>query len=205
MGAMKKPVLLLLAAVLTACGTTGGNIMPDGQSSVPGGKAVIAFSVQVTDGTRYDNCSVFVGRAAPSAQWFAWPVNGDTVAMIALEVEPGNYGFHRFGCMYRSLQLSTSITGPQITLAAGDVRYLGRLTVSDTELGSAAGYSQMPTSVRLTFADQRIEDFDALGRKWPLFRNNQPDVAIPSSWGGEPRYQLRPYKDGVKLVAAPIT
>ena len=204
MRTMKTIALLLVTFALAACSTTGGSIMPDGQASVPAGKAVVAFSVQVTDGTRYDNCSVFVGRSAATSQWFAWPVNDDAVAMIALEVEPGNYGFHRFGCMYRALQLSTGVTGPQLTIAAGDVRYLGRLTISETEMGSAAGYSSMPTSVRLTFEDQRVEDFDALGRKWPLFTTRTPDVAIPASWGGEPRYQLRPYKDGVKLIAAPI-
>ena len=200
---MKPWAIILLTLLVSACGTTGGNIMPDGQTAVPGGKAVVAFSVQVTDGTDYDNCSVFVGNSAATAQWFAWPVNGDDVAMIALEVEPGNYGFHRFGCMYRALQLSTSVSGPQFTIAAGDIRYLGRLTLSDTQMGSAAGYSSMPNSVKLTFEDQRVEDFDALGRKWPLFTTNVPEEAIPASWGGEPRYQLRPYKDGVKLVASP--
>ena len=201
---MKIPTTLILLFLIGGCSTTGGSIMPDGQATVPTGKAVIAFSVQVTDGTRYDNCSVFVGRSSATAQWFAWPVNGDNVVMIALEVEPGKYGFHRFGCMYRAYQMSTGVRGPQVTVAAGDVRYLGRLTVSDTMFGSAAGYSRMPTSVRLSFGDQRIEDFDALGRKWPLFKTIEPVVAIPPSWGGDSRYQLRPYQDGVKLVAAPI-
>lgn len=201
---MKIPATLILLFLLGGCSTTGGVVVPDGQAAVTTGKAVIAFSVQVTDGTRYDNCSVFVGRSAATAQWFAWPVNGDNVAMIALEVEPGKYGFHRFGCMYRAYQMSTGVPGPQMTVAAGDVRYLGRLTISDTAIGSAAGYSRMPTSVSLSFDDQRLEDFDALGRKWPLFRNKEPVVAIPPSWGGDSRYQLRPYQDGVKLVAAPI-
>ena len=202
---MKIPAIILLAIVASGCSTTGGNIMPDGRTAVPDGKAIVTFSVQVTDGTRYDNCSVFVGRSAATAQWFAWPVNGDNVGMIALEVDPGSYGFHRFGCMYRAYQLSTGVPGPKFTLEAGDVRYLGRLTVSDTTIGSAAGYSRMPTSVRLTFEDQRVEDFEALGRKWPMFRSRPPEAAIPASWGeGGPRYQMRPYQDGVKLIAAPV-
>ena len=201
---MKHWTILFSIIVLGGCGTTGGQLIPDGQAAATGGKAIIAFSVQVTDGTRFDNCSVFVGRSAATAQWFAWPIQGDDVGIVALEVEPGDYGFHRFGCMYRSLQLSTGVAGPQLTVAAGDIRYLGRLTVSETTMGTAAGYSRMPTSVRLTFEDQRIEDLDALGRKWPLFKSQIPVVAIPSGWSDAMRYQLRPYQDGVKLVAAPI-
>ena len=195
---------IFASLVLSACGTTGGSLMQDGREDLSAGKAVIAFTVQVTDGTMYDNCSVFSGHSAATAQWFAWPVQEGAVAVIALEVEPGRYGFHRFGCMYRGLQLSTSIRGPDVDVAAGDVLYLGRLIVSDTGMGSAAGYSRMPTSVRLAFVNREDEDLQALRAKWPLFASRVPETAIPPTWGGEQRYALRPYQDGVKLVAAPI-
>ena len=205
---MKKQQTAALAMIaslaLSACSTTGGSILPEGQDAVPPGTAVIAFSVQVTDGTTFDNCSVFAGSSAATAAWFAWPVQGDAVAAIALEVEPGNYGFHRFGCMFRGFAESTSVSGPQITAAAGDVVYLGRLIVSDTVMGTAAGHSRMPTSVRLTFEDRRDEDFELLRRKWPLFAAATPDVQVPPGWGAASRYPLRPYRDGVKVVAAPV-
>lgn len=190
--------------MLQACGTTGGSVVPNGRDEISAGKAVIAFTAQVTDGTAYGNCSVFSGQSAASAQWFAWAVQEDDVATIVLEVEPGRYGFHRFGCMYRGLQLSTSIRGPDVDVAAGDVLYLGRLIVSDTGMGSAAGYSRMPTSVGLAFVNRDDEDLQALRAKWPLFASRVPETAIPPTWGGEQRYALRPYQDGVKLVAAPI-
>jgi hypothetical protein len=195
---------IVICLAMAGCGTTGGSVIPDGRDDLSPGKAVIAFTVQVTDGTTYDNCSVFTGHSAATAQWFAWPVEEDAVAVIALEVEPGRYGFHRFGCMFRGLQLSTSVRGPDVDVADGDVLYLGRLIVSDTGMGSAAGFSRMPTSVSLTFENHEDEDIGALGLKWPLFATRIPSVAIPPTWGGELRYPLRPYQDGVKLVAAPI-
>jgi hypothetical protein len=178
--------------------------MADGQNSRQADKAIVALSVQVTDGTRYETCSIFVGRSAATSQWFAWPVQADGVAMIALEVEPGDYGFHRFGCTYRSLQITTGVAGPQLTINPGDVIYLGRLIISDTEIGSAAGHSRMPTSVALDFVDRQDEDFDAMAEKWPVFGASQLTADVPATWGGDRRYQLRPYMDGVKLVAAPI-
>ena len=202
---MKSVAIVFTAlSLLSGCSTTGGQILSDGETSLTAGKAVVAFSMQVTDGTTYDNCSVFIGRSAASAQWFAWPVSGDDVSIIALEVEPGEYGFHRFGCMFRGLQLSTSVSGPQLSIAANDVVYLGRLVISDTGMGSAAGYSRMPTSVGLTFDDQRDEDLEALGRKWPIIEERTPNVSVPNGWNDDSRYPLRPYQDGVKLVAAPV-
>ena len=35
------------------CGATGGSVVPNGRDEISAGKAVIAFTAQVTDGTAY--------------------------------------------------------------------------------------------------------------------------------------------------------
>ena len=193
-----------LVVLLTGCATTGGHLVPKAQSSVSAGKAVVAFSIEVADGTRYDQCSVFVGRSAATAQWFGWNVAGSPVSTFVIEVGAGDYGFHRFGCSYRGFTVSSGIARPEIELAAGEVRYLGRLTVDNTKFGSAARRDRVPTSVDLTFSDASDEDLRKLRAEYPLLANADVDTRIPESWGGRLSHVLRPYQEGIELVAAPI-
>lgn len=189
---------------LSGCATTGGHLVPKAQSSVSAGKAIVAFSIEVTDGTRYDQCSVFVGRSPASAQWFGWNVAGSPVSTFVIEVGAGDYGFHRFGCSYRGFTVSSGIAGPQIEVAAGEVRYLGRLTVDNTKFGSAARRERVPTSVDLTFSDASGDDLGKLRGEYPLLADADVDTSVPDSWGGRLSHVLRPYQEGIELVAAPI-
>jgi hypothetical protein len=183
---------------------TGGQLIQPGQVGITPGNAAIAFSVEIADGTKFNQCSVLVGESAVSASWFGWDVASSPTSMITLEVTAGMYGFHRFGCDYHGLFVRTNTPGPELNLAAGEVRYLGRLIVSDTEFGTAPGYSKMASSVRLQFEDRSDEDMVALRAKSPLFVNEAVEVNVPASLGGKERHALRPDNRGVKVVVSPV-
>lgn len=201
---MRTVFLLLAVCLIGACASTGGDIVGPTDESITPGNAVIAFSVQIADDTRFQLCSVFVGRSPSSAKWFGWSVTETRTTLFALEVPTPDYGFFRFGCVYRGLSLSTSSDGPELNLQAGDVVYLGRLVVDDTEYGTAAGHSRMPSAVRLRFEDHSEADIEDLKSRLPLFASREVTVNIIPSWGATEINRLRPYKQGPRVLLAPV-
>lgn len=99
--------------------------------------------------------------------------------------------------------LSTSVEGPKLNLKTGDVVYLGRLVVQDTQFGSSAGHPRMPTAVRLAFEDQRASDIEDLKSRLPLFAGQDIAVDIPRQWNALAMNRLRPYNRGLRVVQAP--
>ncbi len=201
---MRNQFLILASFLLAACAVTGGDLIRQGQQSISPGKAVVVISVEVPSGARFESCSIFVGKSPATARWFGWNVQDGTSSLFSIEVDAGEYGLHRFGCSYRGLPLSTSAPGPSIELSSGEVRYLGRLAVSDIEYGTAARYSRMPTSIALTFRNTSEEDLEELKHRAPIFRDRDVTLDIPDAWGDSARYAFRPYKQGTEVVVSPV-
>ena len=200
---MRKLSLILAGFLVAACASTGGDVLGPGHSSLSSDKAVIIFSSQIADNTRFQVCSVLSGKSAATATWFGWNVIESESTLVALEVPVPEYGFFRFACAYSGQTLSTSIEGPKLNLDAGSVTYLGRLVVSDTEFGSAAGYRRMPTAIRLDFEDQSAIDIPNLKAKLPVLEQKNVVVDVPQRWNMLAMNRLHPYNRGLRVVQAP--
>jgi hypothetical protein len=200
---MQIIVLILIVSLLGACASTGGKVLGPDVGAISTDHAVIVFSNQVADNTRFQNCSVLAGRSAATAKWIGWNVVESGSNLVALEVPVPEYGFFRFACSYNGVALSTSVEGPLLKLLAGDVIYLGRLVVSDTEFGSAPGHRRMPTAVRLSFEDQSDSDLDILKARLPALEMSGIVVRIPERWNMLAMNRLRPYNRGLRVVQAP--
>lgn len=200
---MRTAITVLLASLLSACASSGGDILrPDDRGPTPG-KAVIFLTAAIADNTRYQTCSILGGTSAATATWFGWSVTGAEPHLVALEVPVPDYRLIRFGCSYNGVMLSTSLEGPTVNLEAGSVAYLGRLTVSDTEFGSAPGYRKMPSAIRLTFDDQRDSDLRRVGEMFPLIPLQDVVVKLPERWNMQAMNRLRPLNRGLRVVQAP--
>ena len=200
---MRKIVLILATSLVAACASTGGDILGPKDRFISPDNAVIFFSTQIADNTRFQTCSVLAGKSPATATWFSWAVADSGPTLLALEVPVPEYRFFRFACAYSGLTLSTSVEGPKLDLSAGKVVYLGRLIVQDTEFGSAAGYRRMPTAVRLGFEDQRVSDIEDLTSTLPFFAGQDVSVDIPEQWNSLAMNRLRPYNRGLRVVQAP--
>ena len=200
---MRKVLLIPCTFLLSACANTGGDLVQPDQASISPGRAVIAFSAEIADGTDYEQCSIFLGRSPSTAKWFAWNIAEGPTALFALEVDALKYGFHRFGCVYSGLSLSTSIPGPELQLNADAITYLGRLMVKETELGTAAGYSRMPTAVKLQFEDHSDADLESLRSRLALFAGAEIGINILRSWSTSEMIAFRPYRHGPQVIVSP--
>ena len=200
---MRKVFLIPCTFLLFACANTGGDLVRPDQASISPGRAVIAFSAEIADGTSYQQCSIFLGRSPSTAKWYSWNVAENPIALFALEVDAPEYGFHRFGCVYQGLSLSTSIPGPELQLNAGAITYLGRLTVQETELGTAAGYSRMPSAVTLQFEDHSDADLESLRSGLALFAGAEISTNVLRSWSRSEMIAFRPYRHGPQIIVSP--
>jgi hypothetical protein len=202
---MRIAIIMIFASLTGACASTGGDILGPDDNSLSSDRAVVVFSAQVADSTRFQSCSVLAGKSAATATWFSWPVIDSDPHLVVLEVPTPDYRFFRFGCAYSGLVLSTSVEGPTVNVRAGEVTYLGRLTVTDTEFGSAAGFKRMPTAIRLSFEDQSEADLARLREKLPLIEWRDVAVDIPERWNSLAMNTLRPYNRGLRVVQAPTS
>lgn len=200
---MYKRLPLFILVLLGACAGSGGDIIQATDNSIAAGNAVIVFSVELTDDTRFQQCSVFGGTAASTAKWFGWNAGESRKTLFAIEVPAEDYEFYRFGCVYNGLAVSTS-DGPRLGLNAGDVKYLGRLEVYDTQFGSAAGHSRMPTAVRFRVEDESASDLADLRARIPFLAGQDVSIDVLPSWGGPGAKTLRPYRAGLRIVTAPV-
>jgi hypothetical protein len=117
------------------------------------------------------------------------------LALLVIEVPHGELDLETLKLSWRQpgngwQKFQTATAGPEVSLEAGAVNYLGSLTVAGSTVEDDA--KPQPTKVDLRFVDGWESDAESWKKFYAVFAANEPNKVIAGSWADAGDVELQP-------------
>jgi len=183
---MRIVACLLIIVSFTGC--AGASKISRNQVHIESDSAVVAFSVTTSNLPQYEldirpmqftlsdtpNADSIIYMLRPDSdgvQNFVYEISGPSVTL-------DDFQFHI------DRRYATSVAGPKLSLASGEITYLGRLEIQDVQFAENSTDAIVKlVAIKMAFTDESESDFVIWEKQYKLFKKMKPQIHIVEKWG----------------------